>query len=136
LPEAVFPSRWPAGHWGRPAHAPGRAAGHPPAQGRKNLVNAAAEEDLAHRQFTVARLGQLWLAGITEHPAAEGKVYCAAVMDASSRRITVWSIDSSQKTELVIDAIGMAILRRRPDANSAILHSGHGTQYISWASGI
>ena len=87
-------------------------------KGRKNLVNAATEEDLVHRQFTVADLDRLWLTDITEHPTAEGKVYCAAVMDACSRRIIGWSIDTSQKTELVVDAIGMAILRRRPAANS------------------
>ena len=97
-------------------------------RGRKNLVNAATEDDLVHRQFTVAELDRLRLTDITEHPAAEGKVYCAAVMDACSRRIIGWSIDSSQKTELVVDAIGMAILRRRPRADSTILHSDHGTQ--------
>jgi putative transposase len=104
-------------------------------KGRKNLVNAATEEDLVHRQFTVAELDRLWLTDITEHPTAEGKVYCAAVMDACSRRIIGWSIDASQKTELVVDAIGMAILRRRPAGNSTVLHSDHGTQYTSWAFG-
>lgn len=104
-------------------------------KGRENLVNAAAEEDLVHRQVTVTGLDRLWLTGITEHPAAEGKVYCAAVMDACSRRIIGWSIDASQKTELVIDALGMAMLRRRPGGNSTILHSDHGTQYTSWAFG-
>lgn len=66
---------------------------------------------------------------ITEHPAADGKLCCAAVMDACSRRIIGWSIDTRQSTELVIDALGMAILRRRPDGKSTILHSDHGTQY-------
>jgi putative transposase len=104
-------------------------------KGRKNLVNTATEEDLVHRQFAVAELDRLWLTDITEHPTAEGKVYCAAVMDACSRRIIGWSIDVSQKSELVIDAIGMAILRRRPEASKTILHSDHGTQYTSWAFG-
>jgi putative transposase len=104
-------------------------------KGRKNLVNEATEDDLVHRQFAVAELDRLWLTDITEHPAAEGKVYCAAVMDACSRRVIGWSIDVSQKSELVIDAIGMVILRRRPEASKTILHSGHGTQYTSWAFG-
>jgi putative transposase len=56
-------------------------------------------------------------------------------MDACSRRIIGWSIDASQKTGLVIDALGMAILRRRPGGKSTILHSDHGTQYTSWAFG-
>jgi putative transposase len=102
-------------------------------KGRKNLVNAATEEDLVHRQFQVGALDRLWLTDITEHPTAEGKLYCAAVMDACSRRIIGWSIDASQKTELVTDALGMAILRRRPAEKDTILHSDHGTQYTSWA---
>ena len=51
---------------------------------------------------------------ITEHPTREGKLYCAAVIDAYSRRIVGWSIDDNMRTELVIDALGMAIIRRRP----------------------
>jgi putative transposase len=104
-------------------------------KGRKNLVSAATGEDLVRRQFHVDALDRLWLTDVTEHPAAEGKLYCAAVMDACSRRVIGWSIGSSQKTGLVIDALGMAILRRRPDGNSTILHSDHGTQYTSWAFG-
>ena len=67
-------------------------------KGRKNLVNAATEEDLVHRQFNVGALDRLWLTDITGHPTAEGKLYCAAVMDACSRRIIGWSIDSRQET--------------------------------------
>jgi putative transposase len=104
-------------------------------KGRKNLVSAATEEDLVHRQFHVDALDRLWLTDITEHPAADGKLYCAAVMDACSRRIIGWSIDTSQKTDLVVDAIGMAILRRNPADKETILHSDHGTQYTSWAFG-
>jgi putative transposase len=104
-------------------------------KGRKNLVNAATEEDLVHRQFHVDALDRLWLTDITGHPTAGGKLYCAAVMDACSRRIIGWSIDVSQKTGLVIDALGMAILRRHPEARDTILHSDHGTQYTSWAFG-
>jgi putative transposase len=104
-------------------------------KGRKNLASAATEDDLVHRQFTVAELDRLWLTDITEHPTAEGKTYCAAIMDACPRRIIGWSIDTSQKTELVTGAIGMAILRRRPEASRTILHSDHGTQFTSWASG-
>ena len=52
-------------------------------------------------------------------------------MDAYSQRIIGWSIDTSQKTELVVDALGMAILRCRPDEKSTILHSDHGTQHTS-----
>jgi putative transposase len=104
-------------------------------RGRPNLVGAATEEDLVQRRFDVAGPDRLWLTDITEHPTAEGKLYCAAVMDAFSRRIIGWSIDVRQDTDLVVNALAMAVTRRSPAPHSTILHSDHGTQYTSWAFG-
>ena len=104
-------------------------------KGRKNLVNAATEDDLVKRQFTVDAPDVLWLTDITEHPTAEGKLYCAAVMDAFLRKIIGWSMDKQQDTNLVVNALAMAVTRRQPEADSTILHSDHGTQYTSWAFG-
>jgi putative transposase len=104
-------------------------------RGRRNLVNAATEEDLVQRRFDVAAPDRLWLTDITEHPTNEGKLYCAAVMDAYSRRIIGWSIDARQDSDLVINALAMAVARRDPAGRSTILHSDHGTQYTSWAFG-
>jgi putative transposase len=104
-------------------------------RGRKNLVNAATEDDLVKRQFTVDAPDVLWLTDITEHPTAEGKLYCAAVMDAFPRKIIGWSMDKRQDTNLVVNALAMAVTRRQPEADSTILHSDHGTQYTSWAFG-
>jgi len=91
--------------------------------------------DLVNRHFTVDTPDRLWITDITEHPTGEGKVYCAAVMDACSRLIIGWSINSHMRTELVTDALGMAIIRRKPANDSTILHSDHGSQYTSWAFG-
>jgi putative transposase len=91
--------------------------------------------DLVNRQFTVDGPDRLWLTDITEHPTMEGKLYCAAVMDAYSRRVIGWSIAGHMRTELVIDALGMAMLRRRPEKDGTILHSDHGSQYTAWAFG-
>ena len=91
--------------------------------------------DLVNRHFTVDHRDRLWITDITEHPTEEGKIYCAAVMDAYSRLIIGWSINSHMRTELVTDALGMATIRRHPDNNSTILHSDHGSQYTSWAFG-
>jgi putative transposase len=102
--------------------------------GRGPAAEATAA-DLVNRQFTVDAPDRLWLTDITEHPTEEGKLYCAAVMDAYSRRIIGWSIADHIRTELVLDALGMAILRRRPAEDQTILHSDHGTQYTSWAFG-
>ena len=91
--------------------------------------------DLVNRHFTVDGPDRLWITDITEHPTEEGKVYCAAVMDAYSRLIIGWSINSHMRTELVTGALGMAIMRRKPGNDSTILHSDHGSQYTSWAFG-
>lgn len=92
-----------------------------------------------HRQFAVDAQDRLWLTDITEHPTGEGKLYCCAVMDAYSRRIVGWSIAHHMRTELVLDALGMAILRRLASRGDeivdTILHSDHGTQFTSWAFG-
>jgi putative transposase len=102
---------------------------------RRGQPAPATAEDLVNRQFTVAGPDRLWLTDISEHPTREGKVYVAAVMDAWSRRIIGWSIAEHMRTELVVDALGMATLRRQPPNKNTILHSDHGTQYTSWAFG-
>jgi putative transposase len=100
---------------------------------------AQACPDLVNRDFTADEPNRLWITDITEHPTGEGKVYCAAVMDVYSRLIVGWSIAEHMRTELVTDALGMAIARRRPDKQSpgagTIMHSDHGSQYTSWAFG-
>lgn len=87
--------------------------------------------DLVDRQFTRTEPDRLWVTDITEHPTREGKVYCAVVLDAFSRRVVGWSIDSSPTATLVTSALGMAIDNRRPDGT--VIHSDQGTQYTSWA---
>lgn len=96
---------------------------------------AEPSADLVNRQFTVDAPNRLWVTDITEHPTGLGKLYCAAVMDAFSRRIVGWSMADNIRTELVLDALGMAIVRRQPADGQTILHSDHGSQYTSWAFG-
>jgi putative transposase len=100
---------------------------------------AAPSSDLVNRNFTVTEPNRLWVTDITEHPTREGTLYCAAVLDAYSRLIVGWSIAEHMRTELVTDALGMAIIRRQPDKQPddtrTILHSDHGSQYTSWAFG-
>jgi putative transposase len=101
--------------------------------------DAQPATDLVNRQFTVDAPNRLWITDITEHPTIEGKLYCAAVMDAYSRLIVGWSIAEHMRTDLVTDALGMAIIRRQPEKHAAdtptILHSDHGAQFTSWAFG-
>jgi putative transposase len=97
--------------------------------------DADSAGDLVNRQFTATAPNRLRVTDITEHPTAEGKLYCAAVMDVYSRRVVGWSIAPHIRTELVLDALGMAVVRRTPKNGETILHSDHGSQYTSWAFG-
>ena len=82
---------------------------------------------LVDRQFARTSPDQLWVTDITEHPTREGKVYCCVVLDAYSRRVVGWSIDSNQNATLATNALGMAIHNRRPTAET-VIHSDHGVQ--------
>jgi len=109
-----------------------RLKGLPTRKQRKRLANVATAEDLVCRDFTRDAPNQLWLTDITEHPTREGKVYCCVVLDAHSRRVVGWSIDSHQASSLVTNALQMAISNRTPPGGT-VIHSDHGTQFTSWA---
>ena len=94
----------------------------------------AVHEDLVQRRFVAEGPDRLWVTDITEHPTAEGKVYCAAVLDVFSRTVVGWSIADHMRAELVVDALEMARWRRRPEAG-AVVHSDRGSQYTSWIFG-
>ncbi|MGH3645474.1 MAG: IS3 family transposase [Mycobacterium sp.] len=88
--------------------------------------------DLVGRKFKRDRPNELWFTDITEHPTREGKVYCCVVLDTYSRKVVGWSIDSTQTTSLVLNALGMAT-QRRPDRDGLVMHSDRGVQFSSWA---
>ena len=90
-------------------------------------------DDLVHRQFRPDVPDRLWVQDITQHRTDEGWVYLAVVIDAWSRRVVGWSIADHLRAELVVDALEMARLRRRPDGTT--VHSDHGSQYCSWVFG-
>ena len=90
--------------------------------------------DLVGRKFRRDRPNELWVTDITEHPTREGKVYCCVVLDTFSRKVVGWSIDSTQTTGLVLNALGMAT-QRRPDRAGLVMHSDRGVQGgFSWSS--
>ena len=74
----------------------------------------ASSLDLVRRRFSSQRPERLWMTDITEHHTREGKLYGCAVLDAFSRMVVGWSIDSSQTALLVTSALAMAISRRAP----------------------
>jgi len=93
----------------------------------------AVFQDHVQRQFVADRPDKLWVTDITQHRTGEGWVYCAAVIDVFSRRCVGWSIADHLRTELVLDAVDMARIRRRPEGT--VLHSDRGTQFTSWLFG-
>ena len=89
--------------------------------------------DLVDRNFHADRPDQLWVADITYVPTWAGFLYLAVVLDAFSRRIVGWAMGTSLHTQLVLDALNMALGQRRP--RTVIHHSDQGSQYTSIAFG-
>lgn len=86
--------------------------------------------NLLAQDFKTSRPDQTWTADITYIPTAEGWLYLAVVMDLYTRMIVGWSMDARMSRELVIDALTMAHLRRRPKPG-LMHHSDRGSQYCS-----
>ncbi len=85
--------------------------------------------NLLQRQFTVTRRNRAWVTDITYIRTWQGWLYLAVVMDLFSRKIVGWSAGPTIHRELVLDAVLMAVRRRRP--RRAVIHSDQGTQYGS-----
>jgi putative transposase len=99
-----------------------------PRSRKRTKAGTPAHDDLVRRNFTADAPNRLWLADITEHRTAEGKLYCCAIKDVFSNRIVGWAIDSRMKARLVVAAIEMAVARRGEVAG-CILHSDRGSQF-------
>ena len=82
--------------------------------------------DLVDRDFTAAGPNQLWVADTTFVPTATGFMHLAVVLDAWSRRVVGWSMANHLRTELVLDALEMAVGQRKPD--DVVHHSDQGSQ--------
>jgi putative transposase len=91
-------------------------------------------DDLVERQFRPDEPNVLWLADITYLKTWEGWLYLAAIQDAFSRRIVGWSMADHMRHELVVDALEMALHRRRPGPG-LVHHSDQGSQYVSLGFG-
>jgi len=95
---------------------------------------AQRRPDLVHRDFTASGPNRLWVGDLTYLRCWEGVVFFAFVLDAYSRRIVGWQFASHMRTELVLDALRMAIHQRGPGADvQLIAHTDRGSQYTSRA---
>ncbi|WP_254524616.1 IS3 family transposase [Klebsiella pneumoniae] len=82
------------------------------------------------RQFTVVRANQVWVTDITYIRTWQGWLYLAVVIDLFARNVVGWSMKPTLSRELALDALMMAVWRRKPDGE-VIVHSDQGSQYGS-----
>jgi putative transposase len=92
---------------------------------------AARAPDLVNRQFAATRPNRLWVTDFTYVASWSGTVYVAFVIDVFSRLIVGWRAATSMRTELVLDALEMAVWRRADLLDGLVCHSDAGSQYTS-----
>lgn len=92
--------------------------------------DARPAPDLVERKFVADGPDRLWVADITYVPTWAGFLFLAVVLDAFSRRIVGWAMANHLRTELVLEALNMAVGRRQP-ITDVIHHSDQGCQYTS-----
>ena len=95
--------------------------------------DARPAPDLVQRAFVADAPNKLWVADITYIPTWTGFLYLSVVLDVFSRRIVGWAMANHLRAELILDALDMALERRRP--TDVIHHSDQGCQYTSIAFG-
>jgi putative transposase len=99
-------------------------------RGTTRRDNRSAAEDLLKRDFRATELDRVWVADITYVASAEGFLYLAFILDVYSRKVVGWAMDNHLRTELVVDALQMAVWRRKP-APGLVHHSDQGVQYTA-----
>ena len=99
----------------------------------RQRAGARRAPDLVRRHFSADARDVLWVADATYVPTAEGFLYLAVVLDVFSRRVVGWAMSTHLYTELMLRALDMALLQRRPEG--VIHHSDQGAQYTSIAFG-
>jgi putative transposase len=87
-------------------------------------------DDLVERDFNPAAPNRLWASDIKYVSTWQGTLYLASVLDCFSRKVVGWSMRDEMPAELVVDALEMALSRRRPTAE-LVHHSDQGSQYVA-----
>ncbi|MGY1823032.1 IS3 family transposase [Geodermatophilus sp. SYSU D00079] len=97
-------------------------------RGAGKTPGPAVHDDHVQRNFTAQRPDQVWVTDITEHPTAEGKLYCCAIKDLFSNRIVGYAIDERMTAQLAVTALRTAVARRQP-GGVVVVHSDRGSQF-------
>ena len=96
--------------------------------------HAVPAPDLVKRNFAATAPDRLWTADITYVHTQEGFLYLAFILDVYTRRVVGWAMATHLRTELVVDALEMALWRRKPNAG-LIHHTDRGAQYTALSFG-
>ena len=97
-------------------------------------ASTAPAQDLIGRDFTAEQSDSRWVADITEFKCLDGKLYLAGILDLHDRGVAGWSMGERQTTDLVVNALVMALTRRDPD-DDVVHHADRGPQYTSLTFG-
>lgn len=108
----------------------GLVGAHSRRKWRRGRPDTAPAPDLLERDFTAERSDQRWVADITEFRCRDGKLYLAGIKDLHDRGLAGWSMGERQTTDLVVNALVMALARRQP-AGDLVHHADRGSQYTS-----
>lgn len=110
--------------------ANGLVGAHARRRWRRGRPDTAPAPDLLERDFYAPGPDQRWVGDITEFATGDGKLYLAGILDLHDRSLVGWSMSERARTDLVLDALVMAITRRHPDGE-IIHHSDRGSVYTS-----
>jgi putative transposase len=97
-------------------------------RGSGKTPGPAVHDDHLQRDFSAQRPDQVWVTDITEHPTAEGKLYCCAIKDLFSNRIVGYAIDERMTAQLAVTALRTAVARHQP-SRVVVVHSDRGSQF-------
>ena len=109
----------------------GLAGVHGRRRWRRGRPNTAPAPDLIERDFTAPAPDQRWVADITEFRCWDGELYLAGIKDLHDQTIVGWSMGERQTTDLVVNALVMALGRRSPEPGALTHHADRGAQYTS-----
>jgi transposase InsO family protein len=108
----------------------GLVGSHGRRQWRRGKPNTAPAPDLLERDFTAERSDQRWVADVTEFACWDGKLFLAGIKDLHDQGLAGWSMGQRNNTDLVVNALVMALARRQPDAD-LVHHADRGSTYTS-----
>ena len=97
---------------------------------RRGKANTAPAPDLIERDFTAAMSNLKWVADVTEFKCVDGKLYLSGILDLHDRGLPGWSMSERNNTDLVVNALVMALARRDPDGD-LVHHADRGSPYTS-----